>query len=97
MGAIEDDQRRYSGYVVSDREKCHKNRNVSLYRKRGRGRNIRRDRKVGSDRATPNGPGSQWKIDTGQRAQFYAYAKRTRSCTGAYSRIVSVVESDSAG
>ena len=83
---------RISGVLVSGREKCHNNREVLLFRKRGRERNVRRDRRIGSDRATPNGDGSQFRIDFEGSGKYYTYVKQTRSCSRAYSGIVSVSE-----
>ncbi len=81
---------RISGVVVSGRESCHNNRKVFLFKKKGRVRNVRRDTKIGSDRATPNGDGSQFRIDFEGSGKYYAYVKKSKSCGGAYSRVVTV-------
>ena len=81
---------RISGVVVSGREKCHNNRKVVLFRKNGRKRNVSRDEKIGSDRATPNGDGSQYRIDFEGSGKYYTYVKQTKSCGRAYSGVVSV-------
>ncbi len=76
--------------MVSGREKCHNDRKVVLFKKKGRKRNPSRDRKVGSDRATPNGDGSQYRIDFEGSGKYYTYVKQTKSCGRAYSGVVSV-------
>jgi hypothetical protein len=81
---------RISGVVVSGREKCHNNRKVVLFKKKGRKRNVRRDEKIGSDRATPNGDGSQYRIDFEGSGKYYTYVKQTKGCGRAYSGVVSV-------
>ena len=86
----DDGGNRISGVVVSGRESCHNNRKVFLFKKKGRVRNVRRDTKIGSDRATPNGDGSQFRIDFEGSGKYYAYVKKSKSCGGAYSRVVSV-------
>src|SRR5215217_596656 len=55
----------FSGFVLSPKENCTSDRKVTLYkRKLGvRKPNYKKDRKIGSDNATPNGDGAQWKID----------------------------------
>jgi len=88
----DDGGNRISGVVVSGREKCHNNRKVVLVKKTGRKRNVRRDEKIGSDRATPNGDGSQYRIDFEGSGKYYTYVKKTKSCGGAYSGVVSVSE-----
>ena len=92
----DDGGNRISGVVVSGREKCHNNRKVVLFRKKGRKRNPSRDRKVGSDRATPNGDGSQYRIDFEGSGKYYTYVKQTKACGRAYSGVVSVTEAASA-
>lgn len=85
---------RISGVVVSGRETCHNNRKVVLFKKKGRKRNVRRDKKIGSDRATPNGDGSQYRIDFEGSGKYYTYVKQTKSCGRAYSGIVSVSQEE---
>ncbi len=87
---------RISGFVVSSRERCHNDRKVFLFKKKGRRRglprNPRRDRRIGFDRATPNGDGSQYRINFNGRhsGKFYTYVHKTESCSRAYSRVVTV-------
>ena len=90
----DDGGNRISGVVVSGRENCHNNRKVVLFKKKGRKRNVRRDKKIGSDRATPNGDGSQYRIDFEGSGKYYTYVKQTKSCGRAYSGIVSVSQED---
>ena len=78
----------FSGFVISDDGECHNGRKVTLYKKKGKKRRPRKDRKIGSDIATPNGPGSQWRIDAeGTRGKFYAYVKRGNGCSRAFSKV----------
>ena len=53
-------------------------------------RNVRRDKKIGSDRATPNGDGSRCRIDFEGSGKYYTYVKQTKSCGRADSRVVTV-------
>lgn len=86
----DDGGNRISGVVVSARESCHNNRKVLLFKRKGSKRNVRRDKKIGSDRATPNGDGSQFRIDFEGSGKYYAYVKKSKRCGGAYSGVVSV-------
>jgi hypothetical protein len=78
----------FSGFVTSKRQSCHVDRKVYVYEQVGRSRSLRRDELIGTDRATPNGPGSQYRVDTAQGGRFYAYAKATRRCNAAFSKTV---------
>jgi hypothetical protein len=82
----------FSGFVISKRDSCHNGRNVVLYQRVGASRNPKRDEKIGTDRATPNGDGSQYFIDTEDGGTFYAYVKATRNCKAAFSKAVSPPE-----
>ena len=79
----------FSGFVLSEDDDCHNGRKVTLYRRKAgvRKPNYKKDRKIGSDIATPNQDGSQWKIDIEQRGKYYAHVKKTRGCRAAYSKV----------
>jgi len=78
----------FSGFVISNNDKCHNGRKVTLYKLKGKKRNYKKDKKIGSDTATPNGDGSQWFIDTPAQGKFYAYVKKNSKCKAAYSKVV---------
>jgi len=78
----------FSGELVSSRESCQDGRKVTVFKQKGRSRNLRRDRKVGSDIARPNGDSALWHVDTGPEGRYYAYVKATRKCKAAVSRTV---------
>ena len=82
----------FGGYVHSSKYKCESNRKVRLYKMTGRHRRPSRDIKIGSDVAQPNGPDSQYFIDTTTTAEansgsFYVYAKAKRGCRRGLSRV----------
>ena len=86
---IQVEERGFSGHVKSrEEEACEAGRKVTLYKQTGRKRNPRRDRKIGTDIAQPNGPDSMWSIGTDESGRFYAYVKKTARCAAAYSRTV---------
>jgi hypothetical protein len=84
----------FSGFVISKRDSCHIGRTVTLYEQVGATRSLKRDEKIGTDQATPNGDGSQYFIDTEEGGTFYAYVKATRKCKAAFSKSVSPPEED---
>ena len=87
--SIKSQQGGFSGSVKSERASCESDRKVVLYKRRkGKKRNRRKDKKIGSDIAQPNGPDGQWSIQTDKQGRFYAYAKRTKECEAAFSRSV---------
>jgi hypothetical protein len=49
---------------------------------------VRIDNLIGEDIAQPNGPDSQWSINTRKSGRFYAFTKRVHGCKGAYSKTV---------
>src|SRR3712207_5392663 len=67
----------FSGFVISSRERCQNGRKVTLYKRKPGKRSPRRDKKVGSDIATPNGDGAQWRIEITSPGKYYAYAKKS--------------------
>ena len=85
-------ENRFGGFVKSSRDSCHNGRKVYLYKQKGRKRNLKRDKKVGSERATPNQDGSQYNIGTEESGKFYTYVKATRRCKSALSKVVRNVE-----
>jgi hypothetical protein len=86
----------FSGFVISKKDGCHNGRTVRVYERVGRSRNLKRDEKIGSDRATPNGDGSQYRVDTEEGGTFYAYVKATRKCKAAFSKAISQPEPEEA-
>ena len=77
----------FFGNVKSKRESCALNRKVVLYKRKGKRPNRRRDERIGSDRAQPNGDGFMWSINTDEQGKFYAYAKATRKCKRGLSKV----------
>ena len=78
----------FSGELVSSRESCESNRKVVLYKQKGNSRNRRKDKKIGSDIAQPNGDAGMWHVDSGPTGKYYAYVKATRKCKAAVSRSI---------
>jgi hypothetical protein len=75
--------------VTSKKDACHNGRTVHLYERVGSKRNLRRDEKIGTDRATPSQDGSPYAIHTEEGGTFYAYVKPTRKCKAAFSKAIS--------
>jgi len=86
--SIEAQQGGFFGYVKSKKESCESGRKVTLLKQTGRRRNVRRDQKIGSDIAQPDGPDSMWAINTDEEGKFYAYVKATKNCGKAFSNTV---------
>jgi hypothetical protein len=84
----------FSGFVYSKKDACHNGRTVHLYERVGATRNLRRDEKIGTDKATPNQDGSQYAIHTEEGGTFYAYVKPTRKCKAAFSKAISPPEEE---
>lgn len=78
----------FSGELVSRRESCQNERKVILFQQTGKHRNTRKDKKIGSDIAQPNGDAAMWHVDTGPTGKYYAYAKATKKCKAAVSRTI---------
>jgi hypothetical protein len=78
----------FSGFVVSKKSNCHNGRKVTLYKKKGSKPNVRKDKKVGSDIATPNGDGSQYNIRTEAQGKFYAYTAKKGKCKALRSKVL---------
>ena len=83
---------RFGGFVRSSRDSCHNGRRVYLYKQKGRKRSLKRDKKLASERATPNQDGSQYALGTEETGKFYTYVKATRRCKSALSKVVRNVE-----
>ncbi len=82
--SIEAQQGGFFGYVHSPRQDpCELNRKVKLFKHKKSG-----DVKVGTDIAQPNGPDSQWSINTDLRGKFYAKVPATDKCAKAVSDTV---------
>ncbi len=79
----------FSGFVLSPNEDCTSNRKVTLYKRKSsvRKRNYKKDKKIGSDNATPNGDGAEWKVDIETRGKYYAHVKKKGSCKAMYSKV----------
>ena len=87
--SIEAQQGGFFGYVHSPKQDpCELNRKVKLYKQKGDHHNRRTDELIGKDTAQPNGPDSQWSINTNRSGRFYAFTKKVPGCKGAYSRTV---------
>ena len=82
--SIEAQQGGFFGYVHSPKQDpCELNRKVKLYKVKRSG-----DVKVGTDIAQPNGPDSQWSINTDLSGKFYAKVPATDKCDKAVSDTV---------
>ncbi|MDQ3720656.1 MAG: hypothetical protein M3350_07760 [Actinomycetota bacterium] len=78
----------FFGHVTSSKESCESGRKVVLFKQKGTKKNTRKDRKIGSDTAQPNGPDSMWSINTDESGKFYAVVKATKKCKKAVSKSV---------
>jgi hypothetical protein len=78
--SIQAEQGGFFGYVHSSKQKCELNRTVELHKRNGE--------LIGTDLAQPNGPDSQWFVNTGRSGKFYAYVPATGSCAAATSPLV---------
>jgi hypothetical protein len=79
-----------SGYVISAKESCTSNRKVVMYKMLSSHRNPSHDRKVASNRATPNGDGAQFFLTASQNGHYYAYAPAISGCSSAISFVVQI-------
>jgi hypothetical protein len=87
--SIDDKGDGFGGFVRSSKSKCENNRKVRLYKVKGRHPRRSRDRKLGSDRAQPNGPDSQYFIsEDAESGRFYVYAASKRGCKAKRSKVV---------
>lgn len=86
--SIDDKGDGFGGYVHSKKPRCE-NRRVRLYKVKGHKPKPRKDRKLGSDLAQPNGPDSQYFIaNDATSGRFYTYVKAKRGCKAARSKVV---------
>jgi hypothetical protein len=86
--SIQTEEVGFSGFIISRNESCQNDRKIILMRQRNKKRSLKKDRKIGSDFATPNGDGAQWFVNTDETGKFYAYAKATKHCKRALSPVV---------
>ena len=82
----------FFGFVISKKSNCQNNRKVTLYKQKGKKPNVKKDKKIGSDIATPNGDGAMWSIRTEAQGKFYAYTKKKGSCKALRSKVVKAEE-----
>jgi hypothetical protein len=69
-------------------ERCEANRKLILYKQTGSSQRPRQDIKIGSDIAQPNGPDSQWFVNTNKSGKFYAKAPPKTGCLAGFSPTV---------
>jgi hypothetical protein len=88
---IQAQQGGFFGYVHtrnSAAQRCEAGRKVILFKQKGSSRDPRQDKKIGTDIAQPNGPDSQWSVNTNKSGLFYAKAPRKPGCKAGYSPTV---------
>jgi hypothetical protein len=73
----------FFGYVSSPDQNCELNRTVTLYKVKHSGL-----KPIGSDLAQPNGPDSQWFVNTNKKGRFVAKVPASSGCSAATSPIV---------
>jgi hypothetical protein len=85
----------FSGTIDSTRPlKCAKDRNVIVYKQKGKEQDLSVDKKVASDTAGLSGDHYEWSTgNTGLSGKFYAHVKRTPDCKAASSRTVKTSKS----
>ena len=80
---IQAQQGGFFGFVHTKKsasEKCENGRKVILYKQNGSDQKPSQDTKIGTDIAQPNGPDSQWFVDTTKSGKFYAKAPKKPGC-----------------
>ena len=88
---IQAQQGGFFGFVhtrKSASEKCENGRKVILYKQKGSDQKPSQDTKIGTDIAQPNGPDSQWSINTNKSGKFYAKAPKKPGCAAGFSDTV---------
>jgi len=88
---IQAEQGGFFGYVHTKRsasEKCENGRKVILYKQNGSTQKPSQDTKIGTDIAQPNGPDSQWNVNTNKSGKFYAKAPKKPGCATGFSETV---------
>jgi hypothetical protein len=81
--SIQAQQGGFFGYVHSPKQKCEQGRTVQLFKVRSGD-----DRLIGTDLAQPNGPDSQWFVNTNKPGSFYAHIDAKGNCAAATSPVV---------
>jgi hypothetical protein len=77
------------GYVTSPASRqCGAHRRVVVFRARGKGRDPRRDKRIGVARARRNNGLYQWVERTGMVGRLYAKAPSRRGCSAALSKVL---------
>jgi len=88
---IQAQQGGFFGFVhtrKSASEKCENGRKVILYKQKGSDQKPSQDTKIGTYIAQPNGPDSQWSINTNKSGKFYAKAPKKPGCAAGFSDTV---------
>ena len=91
--SIKHEQGGFFGVVKSSKASCEAGRKVKLFRLKGNGYDPKNDKLIGSDVAQPNGPNSEWSVQTNaKKGDYYAFAPRKRSagCKKSFSKVVSL-------
>jgi len=78
-----------SGTVQSSRLSCLGDRNIKLYKQRGKEQNPRTDQLIGTDTSERQGDHGKWSTgNTGMRGKFYVRTGKVPGCTGAASKTI---------
>lgn len=86
---IEAQQGGFFGFVHSSKQDpCELNRKVKLYKQTGSVQKPHADTLIGTDIAQPNGPDSQWSINTGKSGKFYARTPAKGICDAGASKTI---------
>ncbi|SRR6266487_6547577 len=86
---IEAQQGGFFGFVHSSKQDpCELNRKVKLYKQKGSEQKPHTDRLIGTDIAQPNGPDSQWSINTDKSGKFYARTPAKGICDRGASKTI---------
>ena len=73
--SIEAEQGGFFGFLHSSKHSCELNRTVKLFKVKNNGNQL-----IGKDQAQPNGPDSQWNINTNKSGDFFARVAAKGSC-----------------
>ena len=78
-----------SGTVRSSRGSCLGDRNIKLYKQKGKEQRPGRDTLVGTDTSERQGDHGEWATgNTGMRGKFYVRTGKVPGCTGAASKTI---------
>ncbi len=66
----------FFGYLHSSKHSCELNRTVKLFKVKKHGNK----KLIGTDEAQPNGPDSQWNVNTDKSGKFFAKVAAKGSC-----------------